>query len=94
MLYNVEPKIKEAYISKANSMVLGGWRESKNWGSQLLEMGQELPVAFINSNRGYHSAYIRIYIMAAHSSNQALHGFPGSKLNEFKMSKLNIRTKT
>lgn len=27
MLYNVEPKIKEAYISKANSMVLGGWRE-------------------------------------------------------------------
>lgn len=30
MLYNVEPKIKEAYISKANSMVLGGWRESKN----------------------------------------------------------------
>lgn len=94
MLYNVEPKIKKAYISQANSMVLGGWRESKNLGSQLLEMGQELPVAFINSNRGYHSAYIRIYIMAAHSSNQTFHGFPGSKLNEFKMSKLNIRTKT
>lgn len=30
MLHNVEPKIKKAYISQANSMVLGGWRESKN----------------------------------------------------------------